>query len=255
MRKNLSVVRNALARPVKLIGQIEDISGLKEAQSAAFSRSLVAAQEAERKRIAHELHDEIGQSLTALKITLGRARKVVSEPSAQESLDHAQWIISSLMNEIRGIAHRLRPPELDQLGLTATLRTYLEKTLRAGDVKISFTSDVGDARFSPDIELCCFRVTQEAATNCLRHAAARRFEVELRLESERLCLTIRDDGAGFDLAAQKDSGSLGLIGMRERVKAVGGKLVINSCPRLGTEILARFPIRFFTGVPIAGASS
>lgn len=244
VRKNVSVVRNAQARPVTLIGQIEDISGLKEAQSAAFSRSLVAAQEAERKRISHELHDEIGQSLTALKITLGRARKQVSEPSALESLDHAQLIISSLMNEIRGIAHRLRPPELDQLGLVASLRNYLEKTLRAGDLEISFDSNVGERRFSPDIELCCFRVTQEAATNCLRHAGAQRFDVELKFAAGRLTLTIRDDGAGFDLAARKDGGTLGLTGMRERVKAAGGKLVINSSPRLGTEIRACFPVHF-----------
>lgn len=242
VRKNLSAVRNAQSRPLKLVGQLEDISSLKAAQSEAFSLRVIATQEGERKRIAHELHDEIGQSLTALKMALSRAQRSADDRSTRTSLAQAQSIVENLMGEVRDIAHRLRPPELDELGLPAGLRSLLECALTPAGLAFVFSENVGESRFAADIELCCFRVVQEAATNCLRHARANKFVVSLQQTADCLLLRVVDDGVGFELGQQAASTSLGLVGMRERVKAAAGKLVINSSPGLGTEIVASFTV-------------
>ena len=217
----------------------------KQLQLQDVAQGILVTQEQERARISHELHDEIGQSLTALKITINRAQQNVVDRGRVESLlSTGQQMVESLMNDVREIAYRLRPSELDQLGLAAALRAHLEKAVRPLVQNVTFLENLGDRRFSADLELCCFRVAQEALTNCLRHAKATGLEVSLNYEPPYLTLSVVDNGVGFDAAsyysAPDHSRSLGLVGMRERVMANGGRFGIRRLPESGTEVTATF---------------
>jgi len=219
----------------------------KQVQFHDVAQGILVTQEQERARISHELHDEIGQSLTALKITINRAQQSMVDRGRVESLlSTGQQMVETLMNDVREIAYRLRPSELDQLGLAAALRAHLDKTIRPLVQNVTFLENLGDRRFLPNLELCCFRVAQEALTNCLRHAKATVLEVSLNYEFRHLTLSIIDNGVGFDAAsyysAQDHSKSLGLIGMRERVTAMGGAFGIRRLPEGGTEVNATFDV-------------
>jgi signal transduction histidine kinase len=150
------------------------------------------------------------------------------------------------MDSVRGIAYRLRPSQLDDLGLMASLRWHMDKVIRPTGVPYALVGNVDETRFPADIELCCFRVVQEALNNVMKHARATRIEVNLYRTENALALQVRDEGIGFDvsngLLAPESIGSLGLIGMRERVAATGGQLQIHSMPGQGTEIDANFPL-------------
>lgn len=217
----------------------------KQAQLQDVAQGVIVAQEQERARISHELHDEVGQSLTALKITLNRAQQNLSNRErVEQALVAGQRMLEGLMNDVRAISYRLRPAEIDQLGLVAALRSHLDKAIRPLGQNVTLFENLGEARLSPDLELCCFRVVQEALTNCLRHAKASTIVVSLIFEAPRLRLSIKDDGCGFDVArycsSKKDSTSLGLVGMRERVVANGGVFQIRTAPDGGTEVVAIF---------------
>lgn len=225
--------------------QAERLFSRKQAELQDVAQGILGAQERERARISHELHDEIGQSLTALKITLNRARQNLQDREKTEALlASGQRMVEEMVGGVREIAYRLRPSELDQLGLAAALRSHLDKMVRPVCQEVKLTENVGHRRFSRDLELCCFRVAQEALTNCLRHAKAERVEVSLSFDAPCLELAIRDDGVGFDVAqyhaAQISPGALGLVGMRERVTANGGQLLIQALPAGGTEVKAVF---------------
>ena len=217
----------------------------KQAQLQDVAQGVIVAQEQERARISHELHDEVGQSLTALKITLNRAQQNLSNRErVEQALVAGQRMLEGLMNDVRAISYRLRPAEIDQLGLVAALRSHLDKAIRPLGQNVTLFENLGEARLSPDLELCCFRVVQEALTNCLRHAKASTIVVSLIFEAPRLRLSIKDDGCGFDVAryysSKKDSTSLGLVGMRERVVANGGVFQIRTALDGGTEVVAIF---------------
>ncbi len=223
----------------------ESRSRLKQMWLQKMAQGVLKAQEEEKARISHELHDEIGQSLTALKITLNRSLQSLQEPDqARSLLAGGQKMVDGMMKEVRGIAHRLRPAELDQLGLAAALRSYLERTDHSLLQEAVLLENIGDRRFSPELELCCFRVAQEALTNCLRHARATRFRISISHQDSRLTLVVADNGIGFDTRPQYFSEerlrSLGLMGMRERVLANGGEFRIRSLRNRGTAIKTSF---------------
>lgn len=233
----------------------QDISGLRATldrvetahqQMAALAIESLAIQENERKRLSRELHDEIGQTLTALKITLGAARRNCRVSPALCQLDQAIDIADGLIDTVRDIARRLRPTQLDELGLAATLRWHLDKTPFPEGMKVSFEENIGERRFSPEVELCCFRVAQEALSNVRRHAGADHVSLRLRGEDHRLDLAIADDGLGFDPEeiARRPSGNhpLGLLGMRERVAALGGGFDLRSRPGQGVAIEVSIPL-------------
>ena len=227
--------------------QAERVFSRKQAELQDVTQGVLVAQEQERARISHELHDEIGQSLTALKITLNRIQQNLSDhEKAGALLTNGQHMVEAMVVDVREIAYRLRPSELDQLGLVAALRAHLDKTIRPLLQNVSLVENLGDKRLPPELELCCFRVVQEALTNCLRHAKATRLEISLTCEIPQLTLSIKDNGVGFDVARydsnQEQSGTLGLVGMRERVAANGGLIRIRTLPEGGTEVTAIFDI-------------
>ena len=210
-----------------------------------LSRQLLMAQEQERRHIARELHDEIGQSLTALKIDLQNAqqRPCQSPASLQESLH----LVTNILHQVRSLSLTLRPSLLDDLGLVAALRWYIDQQVQRTGIGMQLVTAPLTPRFPTEVETVCFRVTQEALTNIVRHAQAQQVQVELQHETALLQLRIRDDGVGFDVGAARERAvrgtSMGLLGMQERVQLVGGQLAIASKPQRGTEICARFPLQ------------
>lgn len=225
----------------------ERLSIRKQNELQDVAQGVLVSQEQERARISHELHDEIGQSLTVLKITINRARQHLADHDRTTSLlNTGQKMIEGMMVGVREIAHRLRPAELDQLGLAAALRSHIDKTIRPLFRDVALHENIGTRRFSAGLELCCFRVAQEALTNCLRHSEATQLKVSLSHEDSMLTLAIADNGVGFDVSRYSSSlspsGSLGLIGMRERVAANGGRFRVLTAPGDGVKILATFDI-------------
>jgi PAS domain S-box-containing protein len=210
-----------------------------------LARQLIEVQETERRTLAHELHDEIGQALTALIINLQAAQR--NPLSAQLALPLAESIeiVQQTLQQIRNISLDLRPSLLDDLGLVATLRWYLDRQSQRMNIPMYFVGEPITPRLPPLLEITCFRLVQEAITNVARHASARTVDVTLRLQGEHVDLTIHDDGVGFDVAAAlaraAQSGSLGLLGMQERAVLLGGQVTIDSAPGMGTTIVARFP--------------
>lgn len=207
----------------------------------ALSARLLTAQEEERRRLAVELHDELGQVLTAVKINLQSAAR--RSESRCEGLDDAIASVDQALERVRGIALDLHPSILDDLGLPAALRWYTDRFARDAGIQMRFSADAAH-RLDPPLETACFRVVQEALTNVARHAHARRVSVRLKVGAGGAVVKIRDDGVGFDVAAARERAagvSLGLLGMEERVSSFGGELEVQSAQGRGTEILARFP--------------
>jgi signal transduction histidine kinase len=207
-------------------------------------RALVAAHEQERRRIARDLHDVIGQALTAVKLNLESLRRETSSRQADAELRRSIAVVDQAMREIRDVAIDLRPAILDDLGLVAAVRWYVSRQGRLVGYRTSFAADPIPLGQDDELESACFRVVQEALTNVARHAQATRVRVELRRTPESIVLTVEDDGVGFDvLRARRRAGrrpTLGLTGMAERASMVGGSLEITSAPGRGTRIRATF---------------
>lgn len=216
------------------------------ARAQLLSQRLLEAQEAERRRLARELHDEIGQILTAVKLNLQAVRGLARQPAALPPLDESLAVVDRALRQVRSLSLDLRPSLLDDLGLVAALRWYLDRQAQRAGFAAEFAADPADLRAAPNVETACFRVAQEALTNVVRHARARRVKVELGRHGAELHLAVRDDGSGFDVAAARRLAtrgtSLGLLGMEERVLLMGGEVSIQSAPGHGTEIRARLPL-------------
>ena len=212
----------------------------------ALSRRLLEVQEIERRHIARELHDEVGQALTAIRIHLEAMRRLAAMGGAAAQLGECIRIAEGTLRQVRDLCLDLRPPQLDDLGLEAALRWQLDRQTRAAGITAHFSADGLDLQPSPEVATACFRVAQEAITNVVRHAGARQIWVELSRVEDELRLLVRDDGAGFDVAAQREGarhgGSMGLLSMEERVDLAGGWMDISSESGRGTEICAVFPM-------------
>jgi signal transduction histidine kinase len=218
-----------------------------------LSTRLMEAQETERRHIARELHDEIGQALTAVKInlqTLKRSADTLSQSSSSTEIvspiqDSAD-IVEVALQQVRNLSLDLRPSLLDDLGLVAALRWYVDRFTKRTGIKTNFLANSYQAQLDPKIETACFRIVQEALTNVMRYAQGQQVTVELRQQDEVLHLLISDDGVGFDVQAAREratqGGSLGLLGMEERALLVNGQFRIHSTPTEGTKIDVSFPI-------------
>jgi len=239
-------------RQVALYAIYRDISEHKQAEAALrqtnerlqeLSRRLFQVQEDERRHLARELHDQIGQALTAAKIDLQAAQRLEERTAIVRRLDDIIALIERLLQEARQLSLDLRPPLLDDLGLVPALRWCLDQQAQRADLRVEFFADPALERVDAAIETACFRVAQEALTNVVRHARAQTVSVELHRTPEALHLVVRDDGSGFDVMTGEQGDNLGLLGMRERVALLAGELDCKSAPGRGTEIHAFFPVR------------
>jgi len=212
-----------------------------------LSQRIVEAQEVERRRIARELHDEIGQALTAVKIKLQMAQNLLERPAHRQQLTHSIEALEHTLQGVRDLSLDLRPSLLDDLGLVPALRWYIDHQTQQAGVHAQFQADQMERRLSPDLEVTCFRIVQEALTNIIRHAQAQDISVELLRRDDEVKIVIADDGIGFDLPrALEDAAhgkSLGLLSMQERTAIADGEIEIESKPGLGTQVRVRFPLK------------
>jgi PAS domain S-box-containing protein len=207
-----------------------------------LSRRLFEVQEGERRHLARELHDEIGQALTAAKINL---QSVTGNGGCANSarLQETTAILDRLLGQVRQISLDLRPSMLDDLGLVPALRSLLDQQGRTASMAVRFSAENIPENLDPEIQTTCFRIAQEAITNTLRHAHATQLNVDLRRENGKLGLLIRDNGTGFDAeSAQARAVGLGLIGIRERAALIGGRAKIISSPNKGTTVEVFLPL-------------
>ncbi len=218
----------------------------QEALTRQLLRRLLTAQEEERARLARELHDEAGQILTAVQLSLDRLAKTLGEanPWAQEQLHRTRELIAQAMEDLRRVISALRPGVLDQLGLIPALRGVAEALLQPLGIHLALEIEGITERLPSEVELILFRIAQEAMHNVARHSGATHVWLRLIHREGELIMEVQDNGRGFDPTAVTVEGAgrgLGLAGMRERASLIGGQLEINSQPGQGTTIRVRIP--------------
>lgn len=215
-------------------------------QLQALSRRVMEVQEAERRRLAIELHDELGQALTAIKFNLQAHDRLNGQTPAELNAENIH-IVEAALQQVRRLALALRPSMLDDLGLVPALRWIAEQTEARGDLVVRLQATKLQSRLTPEVETVCFRIVQESLTNILRHAQARLVEIEVSQDADTLVLCVQDDGCGFDPAAIQGHAlavsSMGLLGMRERATLVGGQLDVQSAPGQGCKVRLCCPLR------------
>jgi PAS domain S-box-containing protein len=220
-----------------------------ERERMRLFREIVRAQEDERRRIARDIHDHLGQQMTALRLNLSALERGCSEDGElREKLEQTKTIAERLDADVDFLAWELRPAALDDIGLAEAVGNYVRQWSQHAGVKAEFhTAGMDTERLAPETETNLYRITQEALNNPMKYARAKRVDVLLERRDHQVVLIVEDDGVGFDPKRQAsgdgDKG-MGLIGMRERAVLVGGTLEIESAPEQGTTIFARVPVRF-----------
>ncbi|MCL4488751.1 MAG: sensor histidine kinase [Chloroflexi bacterium] len=200
-----------------------------------------SAQEAERKRVARELHDEAGQSLTSILVRLKALQAETDIQVVHDRLNGLRYLTTQTLEELRRLSMDLRPTALDDLGLVAAIRWYAGQSAKENGMEITVHAADSIGRLPPDLEIVLYRAVQEGLTNIVRHARARRTRVVLERSARAVWLTIADDGQGMADAEHAGNG-MGLEGMRERVALVGGRLELDSAPGAGTRIIIELPL-------------
>jgi PAS domain S-box-containing protein len=241
----LQLVAERAATVIEHARLFEQVRAGRE-RAQLLSQQLMEAQEIERRHLARELHDEIGQALTAVKLNLNAVQRAGGDASAMPRLDESLAIVDRALQQVRNLSLDLRPSLLDDLGLVAALRWYVDRVAQRAGFAAEFVVDPPGIRGPANLETACFRVAQEALTNIVRHARARRVRVQLRENDGELHLQVQDDGGGFEVAEARQravrGGSLGLLGMQERVLLLRGRIDVESTPGRGTNIRVAFPL-------------
>jgi len=219
--------------------QSEDSLRASQERYRSLARRLLEQQEHERGALARELHDQVGQSLTAILLEL-QAIKGELSPSSRARVPESVRMIKTMIKQVQTLAFELRPAMLDEFGLVKALRNLVTRHGERLGVPAGFMATPIDARAPVEIETACFRIVQEALSNVARHARAEHVEVTLTVQDAALEVTVRDDGVGFNL--ERQGTGLGLLGMGERADFVGGRVDIESAPDAGTTLRARFPL-------------
>ena len=220
-----------------VLASVVDITERRRAAAERdeLARRLVDLQERERRDLSQELHDEMGQMLTALRLML--------ETEGLGGVDDMKAMVRSLQDCVRRIATTLHPPVLDELGLLQTLLWHFPRYTQQTGVGVDFAHSGLGRRFGSRLEIAAFRIVQEALTNVARHAGVASVRVEAHAAADRLALVIQDAGPGFDAAAQTHAATgAGLMGMRERARALDGRVEVTSTPGQGVRVTADLPL-------------
>jgi PAS domain S-box-containing protein len=236
----------ANGEPERMLGISLDTTERKlagEALSQA-SRRLIEAQEAERRRIGRDLHDDIGQRVALLAVELQLMQQDPPDSAVEVSRRMGElWKqTSAISTDVQVLSHELHSSRLEYLGMVPAMRSFCEEFSKQQKVEIEFENQDLGGSFPPDVSLCLFRVLQEALHNAMKHSGVRHFKVQLRGTSDEIHLTVSDSGAGFDPEAARKSPGLGLISMKERLHSVKGDLSIESQSKRGSTIHARVPL-------------
>jgi signal transduction histidine kinase len=219
-------------------------------QLRALNNRLTAVQEEKQKQLAREVHDELGQALTAICINLAAIEEELPlecGSKVEERLQEAIMLTDQTLEQIRKLSLDLRPLMLDELGLVPALRSYVKQYAKRVNLKVKFEPVEFEKRLPSEIETALFRITQEALTNVARHAQASQVHLQLHFKESTIITTIEDDGQGFDVAMVVNHhhdaavGGTGLLGMRERVTLLGGYFHIESTPGRGTCVSIEIP--------------
>ena len=216
-----------------------------EREVESLAGRLITAQEAERSRIAGELHDDVNQQLAGLSIALSNVKRQLqngADGTVQEEISRLQQRTIDLADVIRNLSHELHPGVLQHAGLVAALEGHCAEVGRQYPIEVTFSAVDGLNGIPQDVALCLYRVAQEALRNIAVHAAAHKAQVTLSSSEKGLELVIADDGQGFNLAEARGFGGLGLISLDERVRLIGGSLTINTEPQHGTEVRVQVPL-------------
>lgn len=206
-----------------------------------FVSKVIAAQEEERKRIARELHDSTGQSLTSLLVGLHNLKDAEEQALVPARIDALRDIVSQTLDEVRQMAWQLRPSTLDDLGLVSAIQRYIDDYQQRFDVQVDFIARDVDERLPVEMETVIYRVIQEALTNIVRHAQASSASVIIDRRANTLRIIVEDNGIGFALTDKQDGKSLGLQGIRERAALFNGTLIIETEPGQGTSLFLEIP--------------
>jgi two-component system CheB/CheR fusion protein len=241
-----------LERTAELRAEVQQRQESERVREQLLQR-VVTAQEEERQRISRELHDQMGQQLTALLMGLKSLPDVADSshrpPSYNQQLDSLEQIADTLMQQMHHLALELRPAALDTLGLVPTLRQHIEEWSPRNGIQADFVSRglTKASRLPTEVETALYRVVQEALTNVVRHSGAQRVSVVVECQGDYVTAIVEDDGRGFEVEENEDGSPrpvaqrLGLLGMQERMDLVGGTLTIESAPGQGTTVYARVP--------------
>ncbi|HEV2357318.1 MAG TPA: GAF domain-containing sensor histidine kinase [bacterium] len=241
----LATVGGEVGLAIEKAQLLEELA-VKERSRGELIKRLLTAQEDERRRIARELHDETGQSITALIVNLDIARAAAEGvPQIAEALDRLKDLAEGTLEEVRKLIYDLRPTVLDDLGLTSALRWYAHQQLEPRGIEVEFHNHVGETRLETVVETTLFRIAQEAMWNVVKHSGATRVELGLDLIPDGVRLRVQDNGRGFRPDGERPfdplRGGLGLGGMRERAALIGGTVKIWSGEGRGTEVVAELP--------------
>jgi signal transduction histidine kinase len=223
-----------------------DITDRRSAQESLLDLSgrLISAQEDERARIARELHDDFSQRLALLAMQLGQVGESLpsSNKAASERLNIMWNGISELSSDIHRLSHELHSSKLHHVGLLAAAKSLCEEIGQQHRIQIEFVHQELPEEISPDVELCFFRIVQESLNNIVKHSGAKQAHVEFVATAAHIRLRIVDSGVGFDPNAKAARAGLGLASMRERLRLLGGTIVLRSRPMEGTEIVVEVPL-------------
>ena len=242
----------------RVLVSIMDITALKQAEGVMrkqrqdlhrLSIQLITTQEAERKHLAHELHDEMGQALTAIGLNLEVIEQELSPlatPGTKKRFIDTISLVDQTLAQIRELSLNLRPSMLDDLGLAATLGWYTKQYATRSNIEVELDTSDFEGRLKPEVEIALYRVAQEALTNVARHTQAQRVTLRLVRQEVAVTVLIEDNGCGFDVEEvanrRTSEPGLGLIGIRERVTALGGRFEVQSQPAHGTRLIVEIPL-------------
>ncbi len=246
VRESARAIRDANGQILYYEGTIEDITERKRAEEALrrLADRLTTVQEDEHRRISRSLHDEAGQALTALAVRLHRLERKFAERNGDDAFVSAEMaelrhIAQATQEGLRHMAHTLHPSVLEHFGLHEAVRSFLRE--ESAESRVEFSTDIPQdfPRFSPTEESAIYRIVQEAVTNALKHAAARRVRVRFASSVEAVLITIEDDGCGFDTRRPEAASGIGLVSMRERADMIGAQILISSHVGSGTKVTLR----------------
>ena len=246
------VIGDPAGREARMLWSVLDITEQKQTEHAlrtsadqltALSRRLVEVQETERRQLSRELHDRVGQNLTALSINLDILRTSLSPDDCAEQcarLSDSSALLESTVDSIEDVMAELRPPMLDDYGLLPALHWYAKDFSKRTGIEVEVSGSEGVERPAPELEIALFRIAQEALTNVAKHARAKCVQIDLEYVNGECALRVSDDGVGIDGAARERHG-LGMVNMRERTQAVGGRFIVASVPGRGTQVSVEIP--------------